>query len=431
MRKKIKTWVKRTEALFVAAMMATLCFTGCSTTKSGNQSEQKVFSYDGVDVNLDEVWLYADISKAKYEVSYGSVFGDSLWTTKMSQDDDGNSITLEQYVKDNVIDQIKHVIVLNNKAEELGVSLSNSEIKKAKKSAKAFVGEEEGKEILKETGADEALVQKLYEENALASKVRQKMIEEADTNVTDEEARQTTIYRLVFPKVKTDDSTGEKTDMSKKEIQEQKAKADEAYKKLQAGTSIEDLAKEYEVTSTTDETFGEGESEEGKAFEKVVFAMKDGETTAVMDTDAGYVIAKLVALTDAEATEEKKSEIVQERQEKIYEEKYTEWTTDLEKDWNDEKDVNQDAMDKIVFSEATTEATTTASGETETTQEATTTASGETTQATTAAGTTEATTTASGETTQATTAAVTQKTTAVTEATTTAVTQETTATAEK
>lgn len=350
--------MKKAEAIFAVALAANLCFTGCNGVTASEQSKQKVFTYDGVNVNLDEVWLYADISKAKYESQYGSIFGDSLWTTEVSTDDEGNAVTLETTVKDNVIDQIKHIIVLNNKAEELGVSLTDAELKKAKKSAKAFVKEDEGKAIMEETGANQELIQKLYEQNALASKVRQKMIEDTNTEVSDEEARQTTIYKLVFPKTKTDEETGETSDMNKNELAQQKKKADEAYKKLQSGASIEDLAKEYDVESTTDETFSKGESLEGEKFETAIYKLKDGETTGVMDTDAGYVIAKLAALTDKDATEEKKSEIIQERQQEEYEREYTEWTKDLEEKWDADKEVDQDSMDKIVFHKETEEAST-------------------------------------------------------------------------
>ncbi len=411
----MRKWTKKTEAIFAVALAASLCFTGCNGVTASEQSKQKVFSYDGVDINLDEVWLYADISKAKYESQYGSIFGDSLWTTEVSTDDDGNPVTLETTVKDNVIDQIKHIIVLNNKAEELGISLTDAEIKKAKKSAKAFVKEDEGKAIMEETGANEELIQKLYEQNAIASKVHQKMIEDTNTEVSDEEARQTTIYKLVFPKTKTDEETGETSDMSKKELAQQKKKADEAYEKLQSGTSIEDLAKEYDIESTTDETFEKGESLEGENFETAIYKLKDGETTAVMDTDAGYVIAKLVALTDKDATEEKKSEIIQERQQEEYEREYTEWTKDLEEEWDADKDVDQDSMDKIVFHEETEEDSTQASEATTTaTETAEETTQAEETSTEAKADETTAATTAS----KSTTAASTEKTTAASETTT-------------
>lgn len=407
--------MKKTEAIFAVALAASLCFTGCNKAAS-EQSKQKVFTYDGVDVNLDEVWLYADISKAKYESQYGSIFGDSLWTTEVSTDDEGNAVTLETTVKDNVIDQIKHIIVLNNKAEELGVSLTDAEVKKAKKSAKAFVKEDEGKAIMEETGANQELIQKLYEQNAVASKVRQKMIEDTDTEVSDEEARQTTIYKLVFPKTKTDEESGETSNMNKNELAQQKKKADEAYKKLQSGTSIEDLAKEYDIESTTDETFSKGESVEGEKFETAIYKLKDGQTTGVMDTNSGYVIAKLVALTDKDATEDKKSEIIQERQQEEYEREYTEWTKDLEEKWDADKEVDQESMDKIVFHEEKEETSTEAS-------EATTAAEGASKEATTAAdNSTEAKSDSSSEKTtaksKATTAASTQKTTKASNATT-------------
>jgi foldase protein PrsA len=256
---------------------------------------------------------------------------------------------MEDMVKQNVIAQIKQVKVLNNKAEELEVSLTDEEKEAAKNNAKAFADEDEGKAILEETGATQDLMQKIYEENALASKVQQESVKDVDTEVSDDEARQTTVYKLVFPTTNTDEDTGEVTEMSKSEKAKQKKKAQKAYQEIQDGTSIEDVAAEYELESDAEETYGAGESEGGKKFEKAMAALNDGDVSKVLTTDEGYVVAKLVAYTDEEATETEKESIISERQSEAYQEIYDEWTKDLEEEWNYEEDVDQDAWAQVTF----------------------------------------------------------------------------------
>lgn len=345
----MKKHFNRILAVALTLVMAAACLAGCSLGSKSEQSKTLLFSYDGSDVYLDEAWVYAKIAQTGYESQYSSTFGDSMWSMQISQDDDGNPITMEDMVKQNVVEQIKQVKVLNKKAEELKVSLTDEEKETAKKNAKAFAGEAEGKAIFEETGANQELMQKIYEENALASKVQQEVVKDVDTKVSDDEARHTTIYKLVFADTKTDSETGAVTDLSDAEKAKQKKKAEEAYKKIQDGKTIEEVAKEYDLESTANETYGAGEAAGGKKFEKTIASMKDGDISRVLTTDEGYVIAKLVAYTDKEATEQEKESIISERQSEAYQEKYEEWTKELNEKWDYEKDVDQEAWDKVTF----------------------------------------------------------------------------------
>jgi trigger factor len=146
-------YFNRVVAIALTLVMSVACLSGCSLKSASEQSKTLLFSYDGSDVYLDEAWVYAKIAQTGYESQYSSTFGDSLWTMQISTDDDGNPVTMEDMVKQNVIAQIKQVKVLNNKAEELGVSLTDEEKETAKNNAKAFADEAEGKAIFEETGA--------------------------------------------------------------------------------------------------------------------------------------------------------------------------------------------------------------------------------------------------------------------------------------
>ena len=379
----MKNKITRIAAILLSLAMMVGIMSGCSL--SGGKGEKTsngnkvLFSYDGTDVTLKKAWIYAKMTAAQYESYYSSYFGENFWTMDMGTDDEGNAITFEDYVKEQVITQIKQIIVLNNKAEEVKCSLSDDDKKQCEEYAKAFAEDKSGKAILAECGATEEDMQEIYEENALASKVQEYMIKETNTEVSDDEARKTTISRVVFATTKTDDD-GNTVDMTDDEKAQVLATAQKAQEELKGGKSIADIAKEQEYTKT-DETFAAGESEEGEAFEKLLAGMKDGDITQeVQECENGYVIAQLTAYTDADATAENKESIIAERQQEKFTEVYDEWTKDLEAEWSYKEDVDQDLWAELVL-HAEDSTATEAAEETAPAEEATTEAPAEATTA--------------------------------------------------
>lgn len=368
MKKDILT---RMAAAALSVILAAGALAGCGSSKNGNtakDADKTLFSYDGVDVPLKEGWIYAKINAAQYEASYSTYFGENFWTMEMGTDEEGNPTTFEDYVKEQTITRIRQIIVLDNKAEEMKCSLDDKDKEECEKYARAFAEDETGKSILKQCGATVDDVQKIYEDNALASKVQQEMVKDTDKDVSDDEARETKISRVVFETTKTDEE-GQTSDMNKEEKAEVLKTARAAYKKLQAGSSIEEIAKEQEYTNT-DEIFATGESEEGKEFEEKLAGMKDGDIVdGVQECENGYVIAKLVAYTDKDATASHKEQIISEREQDSFQKKYEEWTKSLEKDWDYKTDVDQELWAQVVLhSEESTateaaEETTQAAGE--------------------------------------------------------------------
>lgn len=383
----MKKNTKRLAAAALGLILAVGTMTGCGTsggqgevTKNGNKT---LFTYDGVDVSLKKAWIYAKMTAAQYEASYSTYFGEDFWSMDMGTDEEGNTTTFEEYAKEQIVARIKQIIVLNNHAEEAGASLSEEEEEQCAEYAAAFAEDESGAKILAECGATEEDMTEIYEENALASKVQEYMIKDTDTNVSDDEARETTITRVVFATTTTDDD-GNTVDMSAEEKAQVLATAQSALAKLQAGTDIADIAEEQGYTNTS-ETFAAGESEEGEAFEQLLATMNDGDITQeVQECDNGYVIARLDAYTDAEATESNRESIISERQQTKFSEVYDGWTKDLEAEWNYDEDVDQELWAELVLhaedstaTETTTEtapAETTTAAATETTTATTTTA---------------------------------------------------------
>ncbi|MDO4976292.1 MAG: hypothetical protein Q4E53_03420 [Eubacteriales bacterium] len=346
----MKGFVKKAFAAVMVMALAVGMMTGCSTSKDlKTQNGNKVlFTYDNTEATLKEAWIYAKMEAEQYNSYYGMMYGSDFWLSPMGMDAEGKSITFESYVKQQIINKMKMIMVLNNKAEELGISLTEEEKTECADFAKKFAETEQGAAILKECGAGESDMAKIYEQNKIASKVQQKEVEDVDTEVSDDEARVTTISRIVYKTTKTDDD-GNTVDMTDAEKAETLKKAELDLKKIQDGTELAKVAEAAEFTNTS-ESYGAGQSEEGEAFEKKIAGMKDGDLMGeVMECANGYVIAQLNAYTDAEATKTSKENIVAQRQQDAFAQIYQEWIKDLEADWDYAKSVDQALWDEVVL----------------------------------------------------------------------------------
>lgn len=345
---------KKLAAVLVVVLIIVAAFAGYTFMN------RTVFRYGDAKVSLAEATVYAKIQQYSAEAQYGSYFGEEMWSMEV---EDG--VTLEQSVKENTIKQIKAVKVLNAHAEDLKVSLTKDEKSTAKESAKSFIDSDEGKKIMELADADEELIQTIYQENALATKVKQTIIDKVDTTVTDEEAQVRTVYKLVFATTKTD-ANGKETKLSDTEKEKQKKKAQKAYKALKKGADITALAKQYDIQDSVNESYGVGQSAGGEAFEEAVAKLKKGEFTSVIEDNEGYVIAKLITENDKEKTKENKQTVLEQRQNDAYQKQYDKWAKDLEADWDDSKSINKRLWEKVTFkygelstTESTTETTTT------------------------------------------------------------------------
>ena len=402
----MKAKLTKVLSLVLVVIMALSLMTGCSTSSSGKgtktqdgnkvlfsydgtdvtlkeawlyakmlgaQYEKTYSSYDGTDVTLKEAWLYAKMLSAQYEQTYSSYYGSDFWSMSMGKDDDGNDQTFEEYVKKQVISQMKQNIILIKKADKYDCKLTHSEKQQCSDSALSYYQDKTGKKVMKECGATREDVEKIYEDSTLASKVQKKIEGKEKVTVTDDEARKSTIYRVVFATTKTGDN-GQTTEMSKKEKKAVKAKAEKALKEIQSGKkTIKKVAKEQNY-SNTDESYAAGESEEGEAFEKVMKSMKDGDIAdKVLECDNGYVIAKLVAYTDKEETASNKKTLKEQKQSEAFQKKYDNWTKKLEKKWDYDKDVDQKLWAQVSLKSADSTATETSTETTAASSEASTT----------------------------------------------------------
>ena len=314
----MKKLAKKLLCLTAVLALTLSLFTGCKS-----KNEKTLFEYAGQEVTFQEAHVYARIMQYQAEAQYGAYFGDSMWSMQVGTDSKGKKITMQQSVKDSVINLVKQIKVLAAHADDYNVKLTKSEKKQIKESVTAFAKDSTGKKVMKKTEADKDMIQKLYEESTIASKVMQAIIKKANVTVTDDEAKTVKVYKLVFTTKTTDSKTGKEKDMTAAEKKDQLKKAKSALKMIKKGQSISSVAKKFSVNSDKRRIpIQKGKSCIRNKFETAAAKLKKNQVSGVVELDDAYVIIKMLNPNDTTAAASNKSTLLQEKQQAAYEKVY-------------------------------------------------------------------------------------------------------------
>lgn len=295
---------KRIVMLVTTAAMAATAVTGCGTQKVDKDATVITVGEDKVAMGVAN--FFARYQQALTEAQYGQYMGENMWGVQFTKEE-----TMEENVKKNILEALEKMYVLEDHMKDYNVELTAEDNKKIEDAAKAFVKEnkEKAKEVV---SGDEETVKRVLSLVTIQEKMRQAMIADVDTNVTDEEAAQKSMQYVFFSFTKTgkDGKTSEMTDGEKAELKKTAAGFAEDAK---SQPDFEAYAKEKGYTATT-KTFGRKDTSPSEELIKAADALNGGEITGVIETGTGYYVARVNSLLDKDATEAKKADIVKERQ---------------------------------------------------------------------------------------------------------------------
>lgn len=327
---------KRIALVMTAVALAATAITGCSSNKTIDSSAV-VATINDEEVTLGTANLYARYQQAMFETQYGAYLGEGLWSTPAN-----DKQTMEQSTKDSIMESIKQLYVLEDHMDEYQVSITDEETAKIEEAAKKFVEANQDAKVKEVITADEETAKEVLTLLTIQNKMRSMITKDVDMNVSDEEAAQKTMDYVFFSTSKTDES-GQSKDMTK---EEKEAVKEEAQKYLDGAKDAKDLKAYTEEAgySLSTKAFDSKDVDPAKELIEAADGLKAGEFTDIIETKAGYYVAKLTSVFDTEATEMEKANIIQKRKDA----KYTEV---IDKFINDAKiTVNEKEWDKISFS---------------------------------------------------------------------------------
>ena len=308
--------MKRTRAavLLLGGVMAAAVFAGCGEV----DKDAVVATFDDTEVSLGLANFAARLQQASYDDFYTAYFGDSVWSTDLY----GNGSTMQDEIKSGVLDSLFETYTLQTHAEEYGVEITDDEKAAITKAAAAFIADndEKARDAL---GADQEIVEEYLTLMTLQNKMYDAVIADADTEVSDEEAN-TSAYSYVRVGTTTyadeDGNTVEYTDDEKAAL----AKTFGTFVTEAKADGLESAAEKYDYTVNS----GTFTADDTTIDEDVLAALQDldeGEVSDVIDTDGFYYVVRLDAVTDEEATEENRQNIISERQKDYYDETLAGW----------------------------------------------------------------------------------------------------------
>lgn len=331
--------MKRTKfaALLLGGVMAASVLAGCGSV----DKNAVVATFDETEVALGVPNFAARLQQAYSDDVYNYYFGENAWESDFS----GTGVSLQEDTKNSVMDSMFAMYTLDAHAGEYGVALSEEEQAQITEAASAFI-EANSKEALQELGADQEIVEEYLRLMTIQAKMREAIIADVDTNVSDEEANTSAYSYVRVSKTTYTDADGNSAEYTEEEL-ETLAKTVGAFATEAKTTTLEDAAETYGYTVSTG-TF----TADDEALDAAVLAalqdLEEGAVSDAIDTENAYYVVRLDAKTDAAATEATRESIISDREDALYEEVLSGWQA--EHTW----EVKEDVWKNVTFDRAFT-----------------------------------------------------------------------------
>ena len=185
--------LKRAAALGLGALLASTALAGCGSEKESSSTidgTATLMTVNDEKVPLGVAAFYARYQQAQLYQLYQMYFGSASSIFSQSYDESGT--TYGDEMKEEMLTNLKTMMVIRQHAEDYDISISDSEEKAIEKAAQQYIdGNDE--ETRKKVGASKEDAVEAMELQTYQSKMMDPIVADVDTKVTDKEAQQTTL----------------------------------------------------------------------------------------------------------------------------------------------------------------------------------------------------------------------------------------------
>ena len=174
--------IKKAAAVFLAgALASSLMLGGCG---SQINKDEIVATMGDQEISLGYAYFAARYNQVTYDNMFASYYGEGYWTNEDYADEDGR--TLEESVKDAVMEEIETDLLLEQHMSEYGVEITEEEQAAMDEAAAKFM-EDNSDEAVKALGATEEYVADLLYYETVSRKMTEAIGATADSNISEEE----------------------------------------------------------------------------------------------------------------------------------------------------------------------------------------------------------------------------------------------------
>ncbi len=326
---------KRAAVAALAGVMTMGMLAGCGEKKL--DGTQTVATVNGTDIPMGVLSIMVRQSQAQAEAMYASLMGGGqagypIWESEA----EGGGTYGEQAVEDSLKD-LETLYILKEKAADYKVEVTEEDQKAIAEAASQFM-KANSKETIETLSVTEDQIKTYLELRTYQMRMHDAIIAEVDTDIPDEEAQQSS-----FSYVSISTADLEEKDVEAKKKDAQKI-LDEMKKDPEADfdETVKSVSEDYNALEGTFDTNEKKEDkEEGEEdltssgypeeVISVLRTLKDGEFAPdVIETDTAFYVVRLNKVNDPEATENKKTSILDEKQTEFYTETTDKWLEEAE-----------------------------------------------------------------------------------------------------
>ena len=320
---------KRAAALLMTAVLGVAALTGCGQKKLDGR--QTALTVNGENVTLGTVSFESHYEAALIYTYYGSFIGDSGYFDTDNGSDDGKTVGQDMVTRG--AESIRDDVLIKQHAEEYGVSLSDEQTAKIDEVAQTVIDKNDPKELEKLGITKDDVVYSLTLDT-IAAEMLDPMAADIDTEVTDEEAQQTSV---TYVGMVAADKEGENGESIEEQNEETKATLQTILDKIKeeddiAAADIDKIAKSVDESFSGTQVYFSTNEENPYTVDPVVAdavrGLQDGEVYDGVLTNADasrFFIVRLDKTFDELATEQQKGKIITERKQARHDELLEQW----------------------------------------------------------------------------------------------------------
>ena len=263
----------------------------------------------------------------QYGLSSGTFWSNQYSAATSSQD----AMTYGDNLKSSVKDTIVQDVLLREHASDYSVTIPDELATQIADAAKSTY--EKNQKKLDKIGVSQDNIKEVLEFQTYQQLMFDPMTADTDTNVTDDEAKQSSITYARIALTKTDSSSGTTTDATDDEKATYKKELEELLTQVKdsgdvANADMKTMASNLDNTNIacTTYSYGADDTVMPSAVLDAAKGLSDGEIyDGVIDTGDYYYLVRMDKTFDKDATETKKQSIVSERKQANYNKKIQEW----------------------------------------------------------------------------------------------------------
>lgn len=296
-------------ALLLSGAMAVSVLTGCG----GVDKAAVAATFDEQEIALGVPNFAARLQQASLDDMYAYYFGASVWGSDYS----GSGKTMAEDMKNSVMESMFELYTLQAHMTDYSVEVSEEEKTAITNTTEEFLAAN-SEEALEELGADRSIVEEYLTLMTIQAKMKQAIMAQADTNVSDEEANTGSYSYVTVSKTSYTDEEGNSAEYAEDELNLLGKTVGAFATEAKAGT-LDAAAEKYDYTVSTG-TFTADDAYLDEAVLSALQGLDEGAVSDVIDTENAYYVVRLDAKTDLAATETTRASIIEERKAAHYEE---------------------------------------------------------------------------------------------------------------